>query len=131
MDKKNHKIENFEIKKLEEKNQAYLNEIENILKEEELFSQNWTEYIESIKDHLHYLKDALEDKDLDKQKTLNEIAKTENQLKNYVETCQKSLKFIDELRLLKTKASVEKDELENIQEMHKEILTEIIPQQKN
>lgn len=131
MDKRNHKIEEPEITKLESINQDFLNEIESMLKEEYLFSENWKEYIESLKDHLDYLKWALEDADLDKGKTIAEIEKTEEQLKNHEETYQTSLKFIDSLNLTKAKKQLEKDELENIQKMHKELLTKIIPSQES
>ena len=49
----------------------------------------------ATKDHLVYLKDMLEDDSLNKDKIEKEIEKTEKQLKNYEETYQKSIKFIE------------------------------------
>lgn len=131
MDNKKHNIDNPEIKNLELENQEFINFTENIIEEEIIFSNNWKEYIESTKDHLVYLKDMLEDDSLNKDKIEKEIEKTEKQLKNYEETYQKSIKFIDELRLTKAQKEFQKDDLERLQKIHKEILTEIIPNQKN
>lgn len=131
MDKRNHKIEEPEIKKLESVNQDFLNEIESMLKETQELAENWKEYIQRKKEHLDYLKEMLGDESIDKTKTENEITKTEDQIKNFEETYNNSLKFIDELNLTKARKQLERDELEGIQKMHKEILTTLVRSQEN